>query len=174
MVEQTLETAVFCLGSPLRGDDGVASYVADLLNRGKKSDRSWTVILLPDPSLLFEYFTTVKRMIVVDALSDPQASEQGGEQRSKQRSKDGQVQHFRLNGEGPPEAMKTSTHALSLTEWLRLGTLLGNTPPEVVVFGITGSEFRPGAALSEEVRRGAEECATQIEGYLARGQARDA
>jgi hydrogenase maturation protease len=80
-----------------------------------------------------------------------------------------------LSGEGPPEAMKTSTHALSLTEWLRLGALLGNTPPEVVVYGITGSDFRPGAPLSDEVRRGAEECAVQIEGYLrARGQARDA
>lgn len=148
----------------------MASYVAELLHRGKKGDGGWSVILLPDPSLLFEYFTTVKRMIVVDALSDPQSEDQ----RKDQGGAHGQVWCFRLNGDLPPEEIKTSTHALSLTEWLRLGALLGNTLPEVIVFGITGKDFHPGAPLSDEVRRGAEECASQIKQYLVGDEAKDA
>lgn len=50
-----------------------------------------------------------------------------------------------------------STHGLGLAEALELGRVLGNLPDSLVVIGIEGRSYDPGAPLSPEVRQAAEE-----------------
>lgn len=48
----------------------------------------------------------------------------------------------------------SSTHSLGPAQALRLGAAIGALPPRVVVIGVEGARFEPGAAPSPEVRAG--------------------
>jgi hydrogenase maturation protease len=62
-----------------------------------------------------------------------------------------------------------STHALSVSEAIELGRVLGRLPRRLVVFGIEGRSFAAGGCLSPEVERAAERLAQVLRARLLPG-----
>ena len=51
----------------------------------------------------------------------------------------------------PPLRSSSSTHAVGVGEAIELARVVGRLPSRIVVYGIEGSRFETGAALSAEV-----------------------
>lgn len=66
-----------------------------------------------------------------------------------------------------PEARVASSHALGLSQALRLAQALGTMPPSLVVYGIEGIRFDPGSTVSNEVARGSTEVADRLADEIA-------
>ena len=61
----------------------------------------------------------------------------------------------------------SSTHALGLAETIELGRALGRLPAHVIVFGIEGRQFEPGAGLSKGVEAALAEVANLVLAEIA-------
>ena len=62
----------------------------------------------------------------------------------------------------PPDRFRCSTHALGLTETIELARVLDRLPPRIFLYGIEGTNFSRGGAVSSEVAEAVELLAEQI------------
>lgn len=134
------------LGNRLRGDDGVGPEVA---RRVAAAGADVDVLVCDgDPAALLEAWQERKRVVVIDALAGRPPGEV-----------------VRLDvGEGDalvPEAAATS-HALGLAEMVELGRRLKRMPCSLVVYGVAGSTFATGAALSPAVAAAVPEVSRRV------------
>lgn len=66
----------------------------------------------------------------------------------------------------PPDRFPCSTHAVGVAEVVELARAINQLPPKLVVYGIEGSNFEPGGALSPGVVAAVERLAQDIACYL--------
>ena len=67
----------------------------------------------------------------------------------------------------PAGLFRVSTHRFGLADALELARALGRLPPRVVVYGIEGSRFAPGRALSPAVAAAVERLAGALSAEVA-------
>ncbi len=128
---------VIGIGNPLRGDDAagllVARRVRDLAAPGVE-----VVELEGEPGRLIDAWEEAALVVVVDAVRS------GGEE--------GSVVRFDATAGPLPAAVgASSTHALGLGDAVEIARALGRLPARLVVYGIEGARFEPGAGLSPAV-----------------------
>ncbi|MEU6430809.1 hydrogenase maturation protease [Microbispora sp. NPDC046973] len=128
------DSVVIGLGSDLRGDDAAGLEVARLL-RGTLPPSVAVVENSGDPAALVEAWSGAALAIVVDAVSSG--------------APPGTV-HMPLHL--PARSLpRAGSHALGLADAVALGRALGRLPGELVVAGIEGGDFTPGAPMTPQV-----------------------
>jgi hydrogenase maturation protease len=140
---------VIGVGNEQRGDDGIGLLVA---RRLRASNLPGVTVLESsgEGAALMEAWKGARRIFLVDAVCSGLAP--------------GTVRRFAAHDRPLPARpfAHTSTHAFGLVEALELARALGQLPPQVIVYGIEGGTFAPGAPLSPEVAQAAEKVARQI------------
>lgn len=161
---------VAALGQPFRGDDGIGPLVVAALARRLPAAAN-CLVHVTDPIDLVEHWRGCRLAIVVDA--------------SQGAGKPGTITQFD-SAAGPlptaPEAF-TSTHGFGLAQAIAMARALGSLPARLIVFGVEGLAFGPGAEMSPAVRRALAEATARIEAVInthraeqaqhARGEAAD-
>ncbi len=71
-------------------------------------------------------------------------------------------------GPVPAELFGVSTHRLGLADALELARALGRLPARVIVYGIEGANFEPGAVMSPAIALAAEQLAGALCAELER------
>jgi hydrogenase maturation protease len=66
----------------------------------------------------------------------------------------------------PAEFLRCSTHNFSVHDAIEMARALEQLPPQLIVYGIEGSHFEPGAELSPSVQIAVANAAEQINGEL--------
>jgi len=66
----------------------------------------------------------------------------------------------------PKAALQCSTHAFGLYEAVELARTLGRLPDKLLIYGIEGKQFAPGARRSAEVEKAVELVAHQIAEFM--------
>ena len=129
------EPGVFVLGNELRGDDGVGPAVARWL--APRMSGSVDVSVVSDPIELIGRWDDIGLAVVADAMRSGRPP--------------GTVRVMDPDDDVAAGSGTLTTHTLGLMAALRLSRALGHAPDRVVVVGIEGRRFGPGADLSSEV-----------------------
>jgi hydrogenase maturation protease len=140
---------VIGLGNDQRGDDGAGLEIVRRLRQMHLP--GVTLREAPaDGAALMEMWQEADPVILVDAVRAEQAP--------------GTVCRFEAHRRPLPEHvfMPLSTHAFGVAEAVELGRALGRLPAKLIVYGVTGKDFSPGAELSPEVRQGVEEVVSRV------------
>jgi hydrogenase maturation protease len=147
---------VIGVGNAVRGDDGAGLAVAERLT-GRVPDRVRVVQCEQEPTRLLDAWRGADAAFVVDACAS------GAEP--------GAVRRFDASTIPlPARTFRSSTHAFGVGDAVELARALGELPRRVVVYGIEGSEFAAGAAISEPVAEAVERVAESIVVELADGE----
>jgi hydrogenase maturation protease len=102
-----------------------------------------------EPSRLIDALGDADVAFIVDAVSTGAA--------------DGTVHRFDASTEAlPARELRSSTHALGISETLELARALGRLPRHTVVFGIEGRDFTAHEGLSPPVADGVARAATAV------------
>ncbi len=131
------------LGNRDRGDDAVGLLVAqrlrDLVPEGVRVRE-----LEGDPVALLELGRGADLLVVIDAV-------QSG-------APPGTVRRLEAHERALPSAVTfgLSTHGVGLAETIELARSLNQLPKRLIVYGIEGARFEPGAPLTPEVARAIE------------------
>jgi hydrogenase maturation protease len=148
----TMAPRILGVGNRHRGDDGVGPYVlAGLVGRIPAGQ-----LLSADGEVsgLLDIFGRERDLILVDAADGPAAGLAPGTVR-------------RMHA-GDPDlgscGLRASTHALGVAEAIALARSLDALPERLVVIAIAGSNFTPGAELSEPVVRAADALIDELAG----------
>lgn len=140
---------VIGVGNPDRGDDGVGpevlARVEARLPRGARPAR----LAGDDPAAIMEAWQGAGRAIVVDAMVSGAAP---GTVRRMEAAK----------APLPADLELVSTHALGAAAAIELARALGRLPASLVVYGVEGEDFAPGAALSRAVAEAVPGVADQV------------
>jgi hydrogenase maturation protease len=128
---------VICVGNAFRGDDAAGLEVAKLL-RGTLAEGADVLEREGEPTALMDAWDGARAVWLVDAVSS------GAPSGTVHRVDAGEH-------ELPAGLFHASTHAFGLAEAVELARALGRLPPHAVVFGIEGSRFEAGEALTPEV-----------------------
>ena len=148
------ETLVIGIGNAFRGDDGIGLLVAQRLRELALPG----VIVLEqsgEGTALVEAWGAAERAIVVDAVSSG--------------SQPGALHRFEVNEQPLPAHFSgRSTHTFGLAEAVELARQLDRLPPRLVIYGIEGKSFAPGAELSPEVKAAAGTVIEQLAQELGR------
>ena len=136
------------VGNEFRGDDGVGRIVARRI--AEKAPEGIEVHESTGEALsLMEAWGDATRVVLVDAA-------EAGDQ-------PGAVLRMNASAEALPSALfHTSTHAFSVADAIEMARSLGQLPETVIVYGIQGSSYEHGDALSPEAERGAQEAVDRI------------
>jgi hydrogenase maturation protease len=136
------------VGNPYRRDDGAghvaASRIAEL---GLASVRVLEVS--GEGTSLMDFWEDTDCVILIDAVSSGAAP--------------GTIHRLDASEqEIPSDFFHYSTHAFSVAEAVEMARTLGQLPPQVVIYGIEGSDFGAGEGLTERVSRAVEEVVESI------------
>ena len=136
-VTQSLRRALIGYGNPDRGDDAAGLLVVRAV---KDSAPAGVEVfeVMGDGFALMEAWSGFAKVVIVDAVVS-------GAQPGTVHRFDGR----RLPGS--EEMRLVSTHGIGLREALATAAPLGRLPSEILVIGIEGLIFDPGAAVSREV-----------------------
>lgn len=140
-----MQPLVIGCGNLDRGDDGAGVLVARRLRTlgSEAQEQSGESFSLMDS---WQGFETV---IVVDALCSDHPP--------------GEVRIWDASAHPLPKAaLQCSTHAFGLYEAVELARTLGRLPDKLLIYGIEGKQFAPGARPSKEVEKAVESVAQQI------------
>ncbi len=133
------------LGNPLRGDDAAGLLVARQVRRqlagAQRPPGADTVEILElegEPVDLIEAWEGAAAVVLADAVASGVAP--------------GTIHRLDAGAEPLPAALAgPSTHALGLAEAIELARALDRLPPRLVVLGIEGARFDPGAAPTRAI-----------------------
>jgi len=128
---------VIGLGNALRGDDAAGpATVEQLRTRLNGTVRLFT---LNDPLHLLDCWEGAELAVVCDAVCSGAAP--------------GRLHRFEAHAAPLPASVRSalSSHGIGLAEVVELARRLGRLPRRLVIFGIEGRCFDPGAPLSPEV-----------------------
>ncbi len=146
---------VIGVGNPYRGDDGVGLAVAERLRDAAADD----VVVLEceqEPTRLVDAWEGADVAVVVDACAGGAAP--------------GTVHRFDVDeGPLPARVFRSSTHSFGVGDAVELARVLGRLPDRLVVYGVEGAEFGPGASLSTPVASAVDGVAAAIVGDLRDG-----
>ncbi|WP_405085094.1 hydrogenase maturation protease [Microbispora sp. NBC_01389] len=156
------ETVVVGLGSDLRGDDAAGLAVARLLAglHGDAPPPGVAVEACGDAAALVEAWSGAALAIVVDAV--------------RTGAPPGTVHHrlpslpVPLPAPLPVEGWHGGTHSLGLVDAVDLARALGRLPGELVVVGIEGGDFTPGAPMTPPVLAAVRRTARELRERLSR------
>ncbi len=152
-------TLVIGIGNDDRHDDAAGLATARLLRSGADSLGTTPRVIerTGEATDLLEAWADEPTVIVVDAMVSG--------------APPGTVRRFDATNEPlplpPPGA---STHGLGLAEAVGLARALGRLPARLVLIGIEGADFSPGAGLSPEVAAGVEAAARLVRREIAVGR----
>jgi hydrogenase maturation protease len=141
---------VIGLGNDHRGDDGAGLEIVRRLRQMQLS--GVTLREAPgDGAALLEMWQGADLVILVDAVR-------------AELHAPGTVCRFEAHRQPLPEKFfaRLSTHAFGVAEAVEMGRALGRLPPKLIVYGVAGKNFSPGANLSPEVRQGVEEVVSLV------------
>jgi hydrogenase maturation protease len=139
---------VLGVGNPDRGDDAAGLEVARRLRDTVPGDVQVREMGL-DGMAMLDAWEGPSTVVIVDAMSSG--------------AMPGTVERFDATDDPmPSRRFGTSTHAFSVAEAVELGRALGRLPEKVVVIGIEGKCFDPGARLSPEVERGLDQVVDRV------------
>jgi len=126
------------IGNPGRGDDGLGPAVIAALQAAAPAGAE-LVTARGDMLALLDAWSGVERAILVDAMAPG----------------DTPGLLVRLDAAQAPVTQAlgafASTHAFNLAETIELARALGRLPAQLVVYGVEGACFAPGAPLSPAV-----------------------
>lgn len=136
------------VGNALRGDDAAGIAVAESL-QARLPDDVEVVECEQEPSRLLDAWRDAEVAVVVDACAS-------GAQR-------GTIHRFDASSEPlPARVFRSSTHAFGVGDAVELARALDRLPRQVVVYGVEGSDFTPGAGLTPEVEAAVARVADRI------------
>jgi hydrogenase maturation protease len=128
---------VIGVGNTIRGDDAAGLVAVELLE-GCLPEGVRVVACEQEPSRLLDAWQGAWAAILLDAVSS------GGEP--------GTLHRFDASAEPvPAHTFRSSTHAFGVGDAIELARALGRLPDRVVVYGVEGVEFQPGAGLTPAV-----------------------
>ena len=143
---------VLGVGNLDRGDDAAGIQVARRLRASVPEDARVCEMGL-DGMAMLDAWADATSVVIVDAM-------QSG-------STPGTVERFDATRDPLPlRRFGASTHAFGVAEAVELGRALGRLPARVVVFGIEGKCFDPGAGLSPEMEQGLDQAVERVLGEL--------
>ena len=129
--------AVSALGHPDRGDDAVGGRVVQALHELLPEDVP-VQLERADALLLLDHWSGCEAVVCVDAVAP--------------LGQPGRIHRLDLSRASlPPGGTSTSSHALGLAEAIALARTLQLAPRRIIVYGIEGRCFDPGAPLSAPV-----------------------
>jgi hydrogenase maturation protease len=144
----TSQILVIGVGNDYGGDDAVGRIVARDL-KSIEGDRVRVVEETGEGAALIEAWKRADLVIVVDAVRSFAAP--------------GTIYRFDTETQPIPSRLFChSTHAFSLAEAIELARALGQLPGKLVVYGIEGKNFEPGAELSIEAKAAVGEVVRRI------------
>lgn len=127
---------VIGLGHPLRGDDAAGLEVAALLQSQKP--KGVQVLRATDPFRLLAWWEGAEMVIVCDAVCSGAAV--------------GTLHRLDIETTPLPSTWRSvSSHGISLADVITLAQQLGRMPRRLILYGIEGACFDPGAPLSPAV-----------------------
>ncbi|RJR32925.1 MAG: hydrogenase maturation protease [Deltaproteobacteria bacterium] len=132
------EILIIGIGNLFRGDDAAGLVAAGLL-REMRAPLVKVLELEGDLTGLLEDWQGAQKVVVIDAVASA--------------SSPGAVFRFAAHEEPLPRQMfaASSSHAFGVAQQIEVARLLGQLPPYLIVYGIEGKDFTPGAGLSPEV-----------------------
>jgi hydrogenase maturation protease len=135
-------TVVIGIGNPDRGDDAAGLAVARRL--AARRPAGVTVVEAGGGACgLLDAWRGGDAVVVVDATSGA--------------GRPGSVHRYEVGRRPLPSAFRhASTHSLGLAAAVELARALGELPRRLVVVGLEGRDFEPGAPLSAEVEQALE------------------
>lgn len=143
---------LIAVGNPERGDDGAGFAVAAALE-GRIADSVDMLRCQGEGASLMLAWRGANRVLVVDAV-------RGG-------AVPGRIYRFDARARGLPPGLPTaSSHAFGLWQAVELARVLGTLPPRLVIYGIAGVDFSPGAGLSPPVAAAVRRLARQLQATL--------
>ncbi|MFF4582653.1 hydrogenase maturation protease [Streptomyces sp. NPDC001389] len=162
MAESAVRTTVIGLGNDFRRDDGIGwAVVAALRERAARRELPPGTVLTQcdgDPGRLLELWAGAGRVIVVDACFPPSA-------------RPGRTWRWDSAVGGTPLPAgpgRHSTHALGLSEALRLGAALGRGPDRLVVYAVEGADRSVGPGMTAAVAAAVPRLVRRVEAEIAR------
>jgi len=139
---------VIGVGNEIRGDDAIGLYVCRIL-KGKLLHQCNIVEDSGDGAHLMELWKNSQTTIVVDAV--------------RSGAKQGQVYKYDAHQRPLPTTLfQNSTHAFGVPQAIELARALNQLPQKLTVYGIEGTCFDIGAAISPPVERAGREVAESI------------
>lgn len=143
---------VIGFGNALRGDDGVGLAVAERV-RGLAPAGARVLACEHVPPDLFDWWDAGAEVVLVDAARSGAAP--------------GTVHRFDACAAPlPGELLRVSTHTGGVAEAVELARALGSLPRRLVVYGVEGAAFDPGAGLSPPVAGAVDEVVGRVVGEL--------
>jgi len=139
---------VIGIGNTLRSDDGVGIWVARWL-RGQVRDGVSVVEATGESGALLEAWKGAAAVILVDAV--------------RSGSPPGTI--HRLDAAAQPIRsifLRSSSHDFGVGEAIELARAFNQLPPRLIIYGIEGGNFGPGAELSAVVVQSAAEVANEL------------
>jgi hydrogenase maturation protease len=142
------------VGNEARGDDGVGLIIARVLRDRHPPDAIVSEHSGEGTSLL-ECWRADDAIIFIDAMASDAVA--GTIRRIDARA-----------GRMPEQAFSYSSHAFGVAEAIELARALDSLPAALIVYGIEGQQFTPGAGLSGSVRRAIPEAIASVLCEVAR------
>ena len=143
---------VIGIGNAFRGDDAAGLLVVRQL-KGSPYDRVEFLEQSGEATALMESMRQKDTVILVDAVQS------GAEA--------GTIHRYDASEKSmPAEFLRCSTHNFSVHDAIEMARALEQLPPQLIVYGIEGSHFDPGAELSPLVQAAVSKAAQQINGEL--------
>jgi hydrogenase maturation protease len=141
--ENKPEVLVIGVGNRQRGDDAAGPIVAERL-RSRDHGRARIIEHSGEISSLIELLSSACEVIIIDAVQSGAAA--------------GGIHRFEAGIEPlPRELFVGSTHALGVAEAIEIARALDRLPPSVKIYGVEAGNLQPGADLSPEVERAADQ-----------------
>jgi hydrogenase maturation protease len=139
---------VIGVGNEFRGDDGSGIAVARRLG-DELPDEVRVIEQSGEGTALMEAWRGATLAILIDAVQSGAAP--------------GTIHRFDASAKAVPSGFRQcSTHAFGLAEAIELSRALLQLPARVIVYGIEGSSFAEGTALSPSVERTLPEVVSRI------------
>jgi hydrogenase maturation protease len=137
------EILVIGVGNEFRGDDAVGIWVARQLAQSAPP-RVAVIEQRGEGADLMDAWQGAEMVLLIDAASSG--------------AKPGTIHRFAAHQAPlPAELFSFSSHAFGVAEAVEMARLLGELPPQMLVYTIEGETFDPGASLSPAVAQAVED-----------------
>jgi hydrogenase maturation protease len=149
MDSRGLKKLIIGIGNEFRGDDAAGLFAARKLAKLQPSGVK-IIESNGDSATLLELWRGSDLVVVIDAVFSGETP--------------GKIYRFEPISNPIPQKLfsKNSTHDFGLVEAVELSRALGSLPKKLIVYGIVGKAFNPGANLSEQVALAVEEITSKV------------